>query len=116
MKQDQYGIEKYAVETVPTKDWTFIKLLDDIIMVKYVDTDAEGHVKRNGIFIPTDATRQVWRVGEVIMTGDKVPDYISPGVKVMFPSDRGIPSVSRDGIQLHFLNVDRIFGVVENAD
>tara|TARA_R110000772_G_scaffold173482_3_gene285422 strand:+ start:39 stop:410 length:372 start_codon:yes stop_codon:yes gene_type:complete len=114
--KSEHGIEKYAIESVPTQDWEFTQLLDDIIMCRYIDADDDGNVKRNGIFIPTDATKQVWRVAEVIMVGDTVPDYITPGVKLMFPSDKGIPAVTRDGTNIIFLNVERIFGIVERAD
>ena len=115
MKKDEQnlGIEKYAIESIPTKDWQFTKLLDDIIMCEYIDADESGVVMRNGLYLSTDASKAIWRVGRVILAGPEVPDYIKPGTNVMFPNDKGIPSVTRDGTNLIFLNVDRIFGVVE---
>lgn len=115
MKTDQTGIEKYAIESIPCKDWTFTHLLDDIIMCEFADADKDGVVMRNGIALPTDASRAVWRVGKVLMKGDDVPDWLEIGNYVMFPNDRGIKSTVKDGSEVIFLNVDRIFAVVEPA-
>lgn len=113
-----FPLENYATasDTIPLDTWKFTKLLDDIIMAEYADSDADGNVKRGGLFLATSVTQATWRVGKVVMAGEKVPEYIKEGTYFMFPNDRGIKTVSRDGKQYIFLNIDRIFGIVEPQD
>lgn len=116
MKTDALGLEKYKIEPLPARDWKFTHLFDDIVMVRYVDTDHEGNIKRGSLFVPADVSRNIWRVGEVVMMGDAVKSPITVGCHVMFAADKGIPCVQYDGTQVVFLNVDRLFGVVERAE
>lgn len=113
MKTDTQGLEKYAFESLPTRDWKFKTIFDDIVMCEYADTDSEGHIKRGSIYVSADHSRNIWRVARVIMRGDKVPDTVQVGDCVMFPADKGIPCVLKDNKQIIFLNIERIFGVVE---
>lgn len=108
-------LEKYKVagEGIPGKDWAFKALLDDIIMIEYADSDESGHVLRHGLYLATDATRAIWRVGVVRMKGPEVPEFINIGDHVMFPNDRGLQTILAGGVNAVFLNVDRIFAVVE---
>lgn len=107
-------LEKYAVagETIPGADWTFVKLLDDVLMCEFADANETGEVVRNGLYIPVETSRALWRVAKVRMKGPKVPDYINVGDYVMFGNDRGLQTTLADGVRAIFLNVDRIFGVV----
>lgn len=116
MKTDALGLEKYKVEPMPALDWKFTELLDDIIMVKYLDTDHEGNIKRGSFFIPGDIARNIWRVGEIVMKGDSVKAPLEIGKAVMFAADKGIPCVLHNKDQVVFLNADRVFGVVERAE
>ncbi len=116
MKTDALGLEKYKIEPVPARDWKFTELLDDIIMVKYLDTDHEGNIKRGSIVVPGDIARNIWRVGEIVMKGEGVKSPLDIGKCVMFAADKGLPCVLHNGDQVIFLNADRVFGVVQRAE
>lgn len=105
-------LEAYATKPFELSDWTLTSVLDDILMVQYIDASEDGReVMRNGIYVPIDVTTHVWRVGKVILAGPncrftKVNDY------VVFPNDKGIRASSINGIKnAVFLNEPRIFGV-----
>lgn len=96
----------------------FLKdLLDDVILVKYVDeTDDGTSIVRNGIVVPINADTRAWRIGEVILFGPS-SKYVKKGDYVCFPNNLGIPVANLDisdygllkkGV---FLNEQRIFGV-----
>ena len=81
-------------------------------MCEYADVADDGKsVVRNGIILPEGvADQKAWRVGKVLIAGPsctqvKVADY------VIFPSDKGIPGIKRDGKHVIFLNEARIFGI-----
>lgn len=94
-------------------DWKFKSLFGDIIMVQYADENVDG-ILRDGIYVQQDITRSMWRVGKVVMAGPSVK-WVNVGDLVCFPSDRGIPMVDFNKTKYIFLNVERIFGVVEPA-
>jgi len=94
---------------------TFI--LDDIILVEYVDLTADGDgILRNGIYIPTNTVTKAWRKAKVILAGPEVK-YTKVGDIVLFPSNLGITvanmaikdyGIVNNGV---FLNENRIFGI-----
>lgn len=93
------------------------KLLDDILLVKFVDETEDGaSIIRNGIVVPLNTDTRAWRIGEVILAGPNIK-YTQIGDYVCFPNNLGIPIANLDvdgygtlkkGV---FLNEQRIFGI-----
>jgi hypothetical protein len=117
------NFDKHARDTFTLiDDFELDKVLDNIILVRYVDTpDSNQTVMRNGILVPIDHTKAAWRMGQVVLAGPdcknlKVDDY------VCFPNDKGIPvsNVVVKGVgkikQSIFLDESRIFGVCSRAE
>lgn len=117
------NFDKHASDTFTLiDDFELDKVLDNIILVRYVDTpDSNQTVMRNGILVPIDHTKAAWRIGQIILAGPdcknvKVDDY------VCFPNDKGIPvsNVVVKGLgkikQSIFLDESRIFGVCSRAE
>ena len=92
-------------------------VLDDIILVKYVDCNDEGtEILKDGVWVPINTSTFTWRIGEVLLAGPN-RDLVKVGDHVCFPNDKGI-AVGNLEIAEHgkvknscFLNEDRIFGV-----
>jgi hypothetical protein len=92
-------------------------VLDDIILVKYVDCNDDGsEILKNGVWIPINASTFSWRLGEVLLAGPNCK-LVKVGDHVCFPHDKGI-TVGNLEIENHgkiknscFLNEDRIFGI-----
>ena len=92
-------------------------VLDDIILVKFVDCNDEGtEILKNGVWVPINTSTFAWRIGEVLLAGPNC-DLVKVGDHVCFPNDKGI-AVGNLEIAEHgkvknscFLNEDRIFGV-----
>lgn len=59
------NFEKHASDTFTLiDDFELDKVLDNIILVRYVDTpDSNQTVMRNGILVPIDHTKAAWRIG-----------------------------------------------------
>lgn len=108
MKSD---LERYSSE-LPPSEYEYDELLDDVIMVEYIDTDAQGHVKRGSLFLPTDHSRAVWRVGKIVKVGTSVKPPLTVGKLVQFPNDKGMPAIINGGSVGIFLNADRILATV----
>ena len=98
-------------------DYTLTFILDDIILVEYVDISSDGdNIVRNGLFVPTNAVTKAWRKARVILTGPNVK-HTKKGDIVVFPNNLGV-TVSNLDIDGHgkikkgiFLNESRIFGI-----
>ena len=105
-------LEAYKSDTFELSDWTLTSVLDDILMVQYVDISETGReVLRNGIYVSVDVTTHVWRVGKVILCGPNCK-YTKQGDHVVFPNDKGIRASNINDIKnIVFLNEARIFGV-----
>lgn len=94
-------------------------VLDDIILVKYVDCNDEGtEILKNGVWVPVNTSTFTWRIGEVLLAGPNC-GLVKVGDHVCFPNDKGI-AVGNLEIAEHgrvknscFLNEDRIFGVCQ---
>ena len=101
-------------------DFELTMIFDDILLVEYIDENAEGEIERNGIFIPTNAVTKAWRKAKVILAGPKA-EYAKVGDVVIFPSNLGLTvsnldvngSTLKKGI---FLNEDRLFGICNLKD
>jgi hypothetical protein len=97
-------------------------VLDDIILVKYVDCNDEGtEILKNGVWVPINTSTFTWRIGEVLLAGPNC-SLVKVGDHVCFPNDKGI-AVGNLEIENHgkvknscFLNEDRIFGICKPKD
>jgi hypothetical protein len=94
-------------------------VLDDIILVKYVDEgNNNNEIIRGGIVVPVNADSQAWRIGEVILAG-KSCQLVERGDFICFPNNLGIniANIEVEGYGTlksgHFINEQRIFGVVK---
>ena len=101
-------------------DFELTMIFDDILLVEYIDENAEGEIERNGIFIPTNAVTKAWRKAKVILAGPKA-QYANVGDIVIFPSNLGLTVSNLDvnGTTLKkgiFLNEDRLFGICNLKD
>lgn len=108
------NLDEYRNTKLPS-DWTVTKVLDDVIMAEFVDTDDSGeNVERNGVFIPVDVSKSLWRVGIVRLIGPKCSDQVKIGSYICWPNDKGIRALSVDGkVKYVFINEARVFGIVE---
>tara|TARA_R110002050_G_scaffold6130_14_gene26020 strand:+ start:7215 stop:7685 length:471 start_codon:yes stop_codon:yes gene_type:complete len=119
------NLESYTSDSFTIFGYQLSTLLDDTMLVKYVDmTDDGKSLVRNGIHIPINTMQKAWRIGQVILSGMKCRE-VQKGDFVCFPHDKGVPVSNLDveGVGLVrdaiFLNEDRIFGVCkpkENPD
>ena len=105
-------LEKMKDSEIPT-DWEIAEVLDDILFVQFVDVaDEDGYVKRGGVLIKVDPSRQLWRVGKVIKHGPKCSSRIVDGTHVLVPNDKGIHIPEVCGLKnVAFINEERIFGI-----
>ena len=94
-------------------------VLDDIILVKYVDCTEDGsEIMKNGVLVPINASTFTWRIGEVLLAGPNCT-LVKVGDHVCFPNDKGIAvgnlEIEKFGKVKNscFLNEDRIFGVCQ---
>ena len=92
-------------------------VLDDILLVKYVDETEDGtSIMRNGLLVPINTDTKAWRIGEVILAGNNVK-VAKIGEYVCFPNNLGVPisNIEIDGYgklkKGIFLNEQRIFGI-----
>lgn len=109
-------IESYKDSNINLTGWEITSVLDDVLLVQYADTSENGRdVMRGGIVLPMDITKNVWRIGKVVLAGPKATVKI--GEYVMFPNDKGIQAKNINGLKnAIFLNEQRIFGVVKPSD
>jgi len=107
-------LEAYASRPFELSDWNLTAVLDDLLMVQYIDASEDGReVMRNGIYVPIDVATHVWRVGKVVLAGPNC-QFTKVGDYVVFPNDKGIRASSINGIKnAVFLNEARIFGICE---
>lgn len=104
-------IDQYKNCPLP-EDFEITELLGDVIQVVYADVDIDGQsLVRNGIVIPHAVSEQrAWRVGEVVLAGPNTRQ-VKKGHFVIFPGDKGLPGIKKDGKLSVFLNEERIFGI-----
>lgn len=97
-------------------DYKLSMLLDDVLLVEYVDANDTGEIERGGIVLPANMTRSAWRKAKVILAGPNAK-YVKVGDIVMFGNDKGINigNIEVDGYGQveagRFINEDRLFGV-----
>ena len=94
------------------EDFEITELLGDVIQVVYADVAEDGcSLIRNGIILPNDVVdNKAWRVGKVILVGPGCKQ-VKAGDHVIFPGDKGIKGLQKNGKLNVFLNEERIFGI-----
>lgn len=103
-------------------DYILTNILDDILLVEYVDMAADGDgVMRNGLYVPTNALTKAWRKGRVLVVGPKA-QYVKVNDIVIFPNNLGV-AVSNINVENYgnlkkgiFLNENRIFGICKEKN
>lgn len=97
------------------EDFKLSFIFDDIVLVEYIDLEGDN-IKRNGLYIPTNALTKAWRKARVILVGPKA-QYTKVDDIVLFPNNLGVTVANMD-IEGHglvqkgvFLNESRIFGI-----
>jgi len=122
-KRSLIDLDLYRNDSFNLLGYKLNKVLDDILLVQYVDLSEDGKsVIRNGIHIPLSQVQRTWRLARVILTGP-LCKYAQAGDIVCFPDDKGIKvdNISIKGIDgsvrdCVFLNEQRIFGVCEKDE
>ena len=94
------------------EDFEITELLGDVIQVVYADTAEDGRsLVRNGIILPEEVVdNKAWRVGKVVLAGPNTKQ-VKTGHYVIFPGDKGIKGIQKNGKLNIFLNEERIFGI-----
>jgi co-chaperonin GroES (HSP10) len=106
-------LDEYQNTKLPN-DWKVTGLLDDVIMVEFSDGDGDN-VERDGVYIPVDVSKSLWRVGIVRLMGPKCSPQLKVGDHILFPNDKGIRAVSVENKTKYvFINEQRIFGIVKS--
>jgi hypothetical protein len=107
-------LESYKNSDLNLEGWELTDVLDDILMVEYIDVSNDGtQIKRGNIWVPVDVVHFAWRVGKVHLAGPNCRT-VKQGDCVIFPNDKGIKVASLNNISnLVFLNESRIFGVAK---
>lgn len=114
-------LDNYRNDSFSIYEYSLKEVMDDVILVEYVDTPDGRDVMRNGILIPTSQIKYVWRIAQVHLAGPNCKQA-KVGDKVCFPSDKGIPVanmniIDKDGEKkciknACFLSEARIFGII----
>jgi co-chaperonin GroES (HSP10) len=119
-KRSLIDLDKYTEDNFTLLGYELSKVLDDVLLIQYVDITKTGELVRNGIVIPQNQIQKAWRIGKVVLAGP-LAKYVKEGDYVCFPNDKGIPvsNIAVEGTgtlkDATFLNEDRIFGVVTPA-
>ena len=98
------------------EDYEITELLGDVIQVVYADTAEDGRsLIRNGIILPAEVVdNKAWRIGKVVLAGPNTKQ-VKKGHYVIFPGDKGIKGLQKNGKLNIFLNEERIFGICKPA-
>ena len=107
------GIAPEDYKDVPLpEDYEIVELLSNVISVEYVDVASDGKsIMRNGIILPNQVIdNRAWRVAKVKLAGPACKQ-VKVGDIIIFPGDRGLQSIQRNGKMLVFLSEERIFGI-----
>jgi hypothetical protein len=113
LPRENQGIAPEDYKDVPLpEDYEIVELLSNVIAVEYVDVAPDGKsLMRNGIILPNQVVdHRAWRVAKVKLAG---PDckQVKVGDVVIFPGDRGLQSIQKNGVMMIFLSEERIFGI-----
>jgi len=105
-------IDHYLGQDFNLDGWKLTKVLDDILMCRYIDVSEDGtEIKRGSIYLPINAVNFTWRLAEVILAGPACKT-VKEGDIVVFPNDKGIQVANMNDMKhIVFLNESRIFGI-----
>jgi hypothetical protein len=94
------------------EDFEIVELLGDVIQLEYADIASDGKsLIRNGIILPNEVVdNKSWRIGLVVLAGPSTKQ-VKAGHYVIFPGDKGIKGIQKNGKLNVFLNEERIFGI-----
>ena len=108
-------LESHSDGVFGLDDYVLSFVFDDIVLVELIDEENDS-IKRNGLYVPTNAMTKAWRKGKIVLKGPAT-QYCKVGDIVVFPNDKGA-SVSNLLVQGHgkinkgmFLNEQRLFGI-----
>jgi co-chaperonin GroES (HSP10) len=106
--------EDYKDMPLP-EDYEIVELLNDVIAVEYADVAEDGKsLIRNGIILPGQVVdNRAWRIATVKLVGPSVRQ-VKVGQTIIFPGDRGLQGLQRNGKMLIFLSEERIFGICKS--
>jgi co-chaperonin GroES (HSP10) len=113
--RENNGISPEDYKDLPLpEDYEITQLLSDVISVEYIDVAEDGKsLVRNGIILPGQVVdNRAWRLAKVKLTGPACKQ-VKVGDTVIFPGDRGLQGLQRNGKMMIFLSEDRIFGICE---
>ena len=108
-----HGIAPEDYKDVPLpEDYEIVELLSNVMAVEYVDVSSDGKsIMRNGIILPNQVVdHRAWRVAKITLAGPACKQ-VKIGDVVIFPGDRGLQSIQKNGKMLVFLSEERIFGI-----
>jgi co-chaperonin GroES (HSP10) len=107
-------LEQYQGHALELDGWKLTNVLDDILMVQYIDVNEDGtEIKRGSIWVPINTVNFVWRVGKVVLAGPNCKT-VKKGDHIVFPNDKGIQAANINDIKnIVFLSESRIFGICE---
>lgn len=112
-------LESHSEGVFALDDYVLSFVFDDIVLVELIDEEHDT-IKRNGLYVPTNAMTKAWRKGRVVLAGPTA-QYSKVGDIVVFPNDKGA-AVSNLLVEGHgkvvkgmFLNEQRLFGICKPA-
>jgi len=119
-------LTRYSNDEFVLPDHTISGLFDDLLLVEFLDVSQDGTaVKRGDIWVPLNTAPRAWRVGKVLVKGNRCKNVDVDQI-IIFPGDKGIPisniqyfdgdknvQIVKHGI---FLNEDRLFGACVSND
>lgn len=110
------NLDAYSNCPLP-EDYEITELLGDVIQLVYADVADDGKsLIRNGIVLPDEVVdNKAWRIGKVLLAGPNVKQ-VQPGQFVIFPGDKGIKGIQKNGKMNIFLNEERIFGICKSLN
>jgi co-chaperonin GroES (HSP10) len=113
LERENQGIAPEDYKDLPLpEDYEIVELLANVISAEYVDVAEDGKsLVRNGIILPAQIVdNRAWRVAKVTLAGPQCKQ-VKKGDIVIFPGDRGLQSIQKNGKMIIFLSEERIFGI-----
>jgi hypothetical protein len=113
LARENQGIAPEDYKDLPLpEDYEITELLSNVIAAEYADVAEDGKsLMRNGIILPAQVVdHRAWRVAKVTLAGPECKQVKKDDI-IIFPGDRGLQSLQRNGKMIIFLSEERIFGI-----